>query len=114
MPWCLLTEPSTGSSYWKSSAEQFRDSHPRYAVILRLDARAAEELMTWRKAQRIDGGTVDGDGWITLRTNFDTEEHGCFYALGLGARAEVLDPPALREKVLANANAIVARERTRS
>jgi predicted DNA-binding transcriptional regulator YafY len=95
--------------YWKSSAEKFRESRPGYAVTLRLDARAADEIMTWRKAKRVESATPDPDGWVTLRTEFDGEDHACFYAQGLGARGEVLDPPQLRERVLANAAAVIAR-----
>src|SRR5581483_3086283 len=98
------------AAYWKSSAERLRE-RPRYIVTLRLDPRAAEELVTWRRAKRIDTDAPDPDGWVTLSAEFENEEHACFYAQGLGARAEVLDPPALRERVLANASLLLARSR---
>jgi predicted DNA-binding transcriptional regulator YafY len=99
------------AEYWKSSAEKFREMRPRYSVTLRLDARAANEIMTWRKAKAIPTDTLDAEGWVTLQSEFDDEEHACFYVQGLGARAEVLEPLALRERVMANAVAMVNRMR---
>jgi predicted DNA-binding transcriptional regulator YafY len=99
------------AEYWKSSAEKFREMRPRYSVTLRLDARAANEIMTWRKAKAIPTDTLDPEGWVTLQSEFDDEEHACFYVQGLGARAEVLEPLALRERVMANAVAMVNRMR---
>jgi predicted DNA-binding transcriptional regulator YafY len=99
------------AAYWKSSAEKFRESRPGYSVTLRLDARAADEIMTWRKAKRIESDTPDPEGWITLRTEFDSADHACFYAQGLGARGEVIDPPELRERVITNAEAVISRAR---
>src|SRR5205814_1331441 len=54
------------AKYWTSSAEKFREGRPRYNVIFRLEARAAEELMTWRKAKRVIAETPDPDGWTAL------------------------------------------------
>ena len=97
------------SAYWKSSSEKFRESRPRYSVTLRMDARSAEEFITWRKAKRVITDAPDPEGWITLQTEFEDEDHATFYAQGLGARGEVLDPPALRERVIASAKAVIDR-----
>jgi len=99
------------ATYWTSSSEKFRESRPRYNVILRMEARPAEEFMTWRKAKRVITETPDPEGWITLQTEFDDEDHATFYAQGLGMRGEVVDPPALRARVVASAAAVVARAR---
>jgi predicted DNA-binding transcriptional regulator YafY len=53
----------------------------------------------------------DPDGWVTLHIEFDDEDHATFYAQGLGARGEVVEPPALRARVVASAAAVIARER---
>ncbi len=97
------------AAYWKSSTEKFRDSRPRYSVTLRLEPKAAEEFMTWRMARPVPNDAGNPEGWVTLRAEFEDEEHACFYVQGLGGRAEVLEPPALRERVLVNAAAVIAR-----
>jgi len=49
-----------------------------------------------------------------LKIQFENEEEACFWVMGLGARVEVIEPEALREKVIAELGAAVERSRTRS
>ncbi len=95
--------------YWKSSTEKFRESRPRYSITVRLEPRAAEDFMNWRMAKVVSRDVADAEGWITLRAEFDDEEHACFVVQGLGGRAEVLEPAALRKRVFASASAVIAR-----
>jgi len=97
------------AAYWKSSTEKFRESRRRYKIIIRLEPRAAEDFVIWRRAKRVD--VPDADGWVTLNAEFDDEEHACFMVQGLGPRAEVIEPQSLRERVLAAAEALLARMR---
>ena len=39
------------------------------------------------------------DGWETLRLQFDHPEEALFMILGMGSRAEVIEPESLRERV---------------
>ena len=39
------------------------------------------------------------DGWDTLRVQFDHPEEAVFVVLGMGARAEVLEPESVRDRV---------------
>lgn len=94
------------AAHWKSSTDAFREKSRRYAVTVRIEARAAEDLIKWRAAKRIDEG---GDGWLLLRAEFDDEEQACFVMQGFSGRAEVLEPAALRKRILANAKATVTR-----
>jgi hypothetical protein len=75
-------------------------------VTVRLEPRAAEDLMKWRAAKRIDEGP-DERGWLLFRAEFDDEEHACFVMQGLSGRAELLEPVALRKRILMNARATV-------
>ena len=97
------------AAYWKSSTEKFRESRPRYVIVVRLEPRAAEEFAVWRRATPISCDAPDPEGWLTLRAEFDDEEHACFVVQGLGGRAEILEPAALRERVRASAAAVIAR-----
>ena len=96
------------AAHWKSSTEAFREKARRYGVTARCEPRAAEELLKWRAAKRIDD-EPDREGWLLLRAEFDDEEHACFVMQGLNGRAEVLEPAALRKRILMNAKATVAR-----
>jgi predicted DNA-binding transcriptional regulator YafY len=98
------------AAYWRSSTEELQRSRARYEVTLRIEPRAAESLCRWRSATPA-AGEPDAAGWITLRVAFDDEEQACFIALGYGPRAEVLEPEALRRRVLADLEAAVAHGR---
>ncbi len=108
----LLETPSERPSgfdlaeYWKSSTQRFREGLPRYYATLRLERRAATWMKMWRTASPVeDVGIPDDRGWTTLRVEFDHEEQACFVVLGLGARAEVIEPASLRERVALDAAA---------
>jgi len=47
----------------------------------------------------------EADGWRTVDLMLETEDYACRYVLGFGPRMIVLEPPALRERVLASARA---------
>lgn len=96
-------------AHWKSSTEAFREKRGRYPVTMRLDRRLAEKLLHWRAAKVLSTDQPDPDGWVTLRAEFEDEEHACFMALGMGARAEVLEPSELRERLVATAAAVIAK-----
>ncbi|MFP5246575.1 MAG: helix-turn-helix transcriptional regulator, partial [Thermoanaerobaculia bacterium] len=94
------------AAHWKSSTEKLRETRGRYAVTMRVERKLAEDFMSWRAAQLL---STDADDWLTLRADFEDEEHACFVMLGMGVRAEVLDPETLRERVTAGAAAVVAK-----
>ena len=54
---------------------------------------------------------ADAGGRITLRVQFDTEDHARFIVLGLGPRVDVVEPEVLRARVLAEAAAVLDRAR---
>jgi predicted DNA-binding transcriptional regulator YafY len=97
------------AAYWKSSTAQFRE-RPRYKALLRMEPRTAEIMKSWGYLSNVETGQ-DGDpsGWITTHAQFEDEDHACFIALGLGPRAEVLEPAKLRERVSADIARIVER-----
>src|SRR5207344_483557 len=98
--------------YWTSSTERFRESWPRYFATLRLEPRAAGWMKMWRMTSPVpDSPGPDAQGWVALRVEFDHEEEAGSVVLGLGTRVDVLDPPALRDRVAAEAAAVVERMR---
>ena len=67
-------------------------------------------MKTWGCFSNVaTGQDSDPEGWITVRAQFDDEDHACFIVLGLGPRADVLEPEALRERVAADIGRIVDR-----
>jgi predicted DNA-binding transcriptional regulator YafY len=96
-------------AHWKSSTEAFRENRARYAVTMRVERQLAENFMQWRAAKLVPAGASENetDDLVTLRAEFEDEEHACFVMLGMGARGEVIEPAALRERVLAGAAALL-------
>jgi predicted DNA-binding transcriptional regulator YafY len=96
------------AEHWKASTDAFRHGFPRYHATLRLDPRAAAWVRRWRMAWTA-AEPPDGEGWITYPAQFEHEDEACFVALGLGAHADVIEPAELRERVLNEVRAVLAR-----
>lgn len=97
-------------THWKTSTADFIESRRRFLATLRLDARAAETIKTWRMTlPAAPGSEVERDGWVTLRVQFEDEEQARFVSLGFGPRAEVIEPASLRARVMADIEALVVR-----
>jgi predicted DNA-binding transcriptional regulator YafY len=98
--------------YWKASTKEFRDGWSRFEAVLRLAPSAAREMRLWRAAtpiERLPG--PDWDGWETLRVQFQSEDEACFVVMGMGPVLDVLEPAALRERVVTTAAAVLERAR---
>jgi predicted DNA-binding transcriptional regulator YafY len=48
------------------------------------------------------------EGWVTLKVEFGDEDQARFVILGMGARAQVLEPRAFRQKILTEVQAMAA------
>ena len=57
---------------------------------------------------RLEEETADGQS-VRVRMRFDAEDEAIQFALSFGGQIEVVEPPELRAKVWAGAQAIVAR-----
>jgi predicted DNA-binding transcriptional regulator YafY len=98
------------ATHWKAATTTYQDSLQRYDVSLRVEKGVATWLKHWRSAWLSEPmAAPDADGWITCRVQFDCEDEACHVVLGFGQRAEVLSPPSLRDRILAEADAIVSR-----
>jgi predicted DNA-binding transcriptional regulator YafY len=97
-------------AFWKTSTEQFQQAWTRYEATLRMEPNAASWVRMCRMVAP-DAKQADRDGWLRLKIQFENEEEACFWVMGLGARVEVIEPEALREKVLAELGAAVERAR---
>jgi predicted DNA-binding transcriptional regulator YafY len=109
---CVRPEDFDLAEYWKNSTEEYRKTRMRYEAVLRVESRAAASMMQWWTTSEVaPPEEIAGTTWRTLNVRFDDEEQACFIALGMGPRAEVLEPPVLRERVTADIAAAAARVR---
>jgi predicted DNA-binding transcriptional regulator YafY len=105
------------AAYWRSSADRFSETLPRYDALVRAEPRTAGWVRMSRppwSVQVDDAAGTDPGGWVTLRIRFDSEEEACSVVLGLGPRVDVIEPESLRERVTAEAEAVVGRARLRA
>jgi predicted DNA-binding transcriptional regulator YafY len=101
------------AAHWKSSTDEFRENRPRYSATLRLAPSAAAWVGRWRLHWTAQGAP-DEEGWTTFEARFEHEDEACFVILGLGARADVVAPPTLRERALREAEATLSLHARRS
>lgn len=92
------------ASYWERSAAEFREKLPRYYATFRADL----SVMRWIRYRgwRLEEETPETD-FVRLKLRFDVEEEAIQFVLSFGGAVEVIEPLALRDKVLAGARAIL-------
>jgi predicted DNA-binding transcriptional regulator YafY len=87
---------------------KFRRQSPSLPVTVRLAPDVLEKVYHAGRYARIEHAEPAGaDGWIKLRLLFETEESACGYLLSFGTQVEILEPLALREKVIQLAESVV-------
>jgi predicted DNA-binding transcriptional regulator YafY len=92
------------ADYWQRSAAEFREKLPRYyATFL---ANPAVMRRVRYKGWRVESEAPEGDR-VRVRLRFDIEDEAIEFALGFGSAVEAVEPPDLRPKVLAAAEATV-------
>ncbi|MGP0587289.1 helix-turn-helix transcriptional regulator [Paenibacillus timonensis] len=96
------------AAYWEQSTTRFKSELPRYLARVRTTESGLNRLRRERfiKVNHADG--PDDQGWIQAEVDFQTLDWACGVVLAGGRDIEVLDPPELRERVRAEAQAIVA------
>ncbi len=94
------------AGFWEQSATQFREHLPRYQAQVRVRPDILVRMPYAGRFCRIEQvRQTDAEGWVHVSLRFDIEEMACEYALSFGPQLEVLEPPLLREKVIAAAKA---------
>lgn len=97
------------AAFWERSAADFKRNLPRYPATVRIDAAQLGRLRQMRFSQVEHVGPVEQDGWVTVEVLFEVEDDACSQVLSFGASIEVLAPPELRELVVREAEAMLAR-----
>ena len=97
------------ASFWEQSAAQFRAHLPGYHAKVRVRSEIVSRMRYAGRFARVEQtAPPDEEGWVQVSLWFDVEEMACEYALSFGTQLEVLEPLALREKVINAAKSIVA------
>jgi predicted DNA-binding transcriptional regulator YafY len=95
--------------FWEQSSAQFRERLPRYQAKVRVRPEIINRMPYAGRFARVEQiGITDAEGWTPVTLRFDVEEMACEYALSFGTQLEVLEPAALREKVVRMAQSVVA------
>lgn len=96
------------AAFWEQSAVAFKSALPNYLAKFRVAPEVFPRLRFAGRFARVgEAVETDEDGWLRVSVGFDVEEMACEYALGFGPNLEVLEPPSLREKVIAAAKQVV-------
>jgi predicted DNA-binding transcriptional regulator YafY len=97
------------AAYWQTSSAVFKSRLPNYTATFRVAPDAFVRLSYAGRFARVGRAEeTDSRGWIKVSVGFDVDEMACEYALSFGAKLEVLDPPSLREKVIAAAKEVLS------
>lgn len=90
--------------FWEASSARFKERLPRYAVVIR----APREIHEWLRRMIRFGGIDDVDGERVMM-HFDAKEVARAVLLGVADQIDVLEPPELRDEIIATARTIVSR-----
>ena len=104
------------AAFWTESTAAFEQAIAR--VDIRLRIRPGQERLIGSvlgsaveaTIQQVDSD--DPDGWVHVSVSFDLPDEAHFRLLGLGAVAEVLEPAELRDRLAAEAAAVLGRYRS--
>jgi predicted DNA-binding transcriptional regulator YafY len=106
----LSTSPANFdlATYWETTSAALKSNPPNYTATFKVAPDAFSRLRyagRFARVGRAEG--TDARGWTKVSVGFDVDEMACEYALSFGAKVEVLDPPSLRDKVIAAAREVV-------
>jgi predicted DNA-binding transcriptional regulator YafY len=98
------------AAYWAESTRRFEKEIYRDTATLRVSPEGRKRLRTWSAiiAETLDREQLTPTEWARVEIPIESIEHAAKEVLRLGAEAEVLDPPGLRERVAQAAREMVA------
>jgi predicted DNA-binding transcriptional regulator YafY len=102
------------ADWWRKSREAFQAQLPRFFGTIRVSPDAFYLARAPWRLNRVEEEATGDDGWATLRIRWDTLEEAVDHVLGLGARAEVVEPEELRDGVLRAARELLDRQQSRT
>jgi predicted DNA-binding transcriptional regulator YafY len=100
------------AAYWADATQRFEEGVYRDFATLRASAAGLKRLKAFSpvvaQAVQRSAAAPDASGWITATVPIESIEHAAREMLRLGAEAEVIEPRALRERLRASAQDMLA------
>ncbi len=106
---CAVPEGFDLAGYWHAYLADFHVRLHRGDAVVRLAPAAAGQLSGAAARAFAETGVAEPDGWTRAVLPIESVECACRDFLALGPDVEVLEPPALRARLAAAAQAIAAR-----
>lgn len=101
------------AAYWAESISAYERDAPRVTVVIRIDPAVIGVLADVVGSQAVRAAetipATDPDGWIHLRVTADWPDEVPGRLIALGSRAEILDPPEVRERAITLARRMLER-----
>lgn len=94
------------ANYWEQSNASFKARLPRYPARVTIKEPRLNRLRRERYAKVLHAEQPDDRGYVKAEIEFQTLDSACEIILACGREIEVLAPPELRERVMAEARAI--------
>jgi predicted DNA-binding transcriptional regulator YafY len=98
--------------YWSESTQRFETSVYRGEALLRVSSLGFRWLKTFSPTVAATAARTatppDSDGWLRLTIPIESPEDAARELLKLGAEAEVLDPPELRDLLMSTTKQLAA------
>ncbi len=101
------------AEYWADWSSHLQATLYRETATVRLSPRARELIFLSgplvARAVAEDAGTPDADGWVEVTIPTESVEHALHDLLRYGPDVEVLEPPELRDRMVAAARGMLVR-----
>jgi len=97
------------AGYWSRTTAELASRRTRFCVVLALAPAAAQMLSPRCPTSPVElpeGAGPVPDGWLTVRAEFDDESFARFVVMGLGARAQAIEPVEFRRSIQEEARAM--------
>ncbi|WP_028538962.1 helix-turn-helix transcriptional regulator [Paenibacillus sp. J14] len=96
------------AAYWEQSTARFKSELPRYVARVRTTEAGLDRLRKERFIKVLQVENSDNQGQILAEVDLQTLDWACGVILRIGRDAEVLEPQELRERMISEAQAILA------
>ncbi|UQU63704.1 YafY family transcriptional regulator [Couchioplanes caeruleus] len=101
------------AAFWREWTDRYESSVYTATATVRMTAEALARMAyifppEMSRVARAEATEPDEAGWLTTRVPIESVRHGHIELLKLGADAEVLDPPELRERFATTARGLMA------
>jgi len=105
------------AAYWADSISAYERESPRITVTIRVDPAVIGVLADAIGSQAVRAAETvpadDADGWLHLRITAEWPDEVPGRLIGLGGRAEILEPPEIRERAITIARRMLERHGVR-